>query len=309
MGYGSVHFAAFALCIVWAIYFVLAKYLMVSGISVTAVSLILRIIVVGILIIPCLKIPAHRRNFQKKHWKYLITVSAMFTCFTYLSLWAYQLYDQGVANSAVLWRTDIVFSIIMGRILLGERVKTSQYFALAGMIAGVLLITKTSLSGYQFQWVGDLCIILAAFMLTTNAFIIRMRLSEVNDTMLAAMNNATSGLMLAGIYVVLSFSQDVFGADVAVFAQKPELLAVCLLSGLFSATIFLLYYYCLRRLPVWELRAYMLFIPFFAAPIVWFVPFLDDEMTSGQIVGMFFIVIFGLLLMFLCRPRGSPARI
>ena len=302
----KVYLAAVSLCVVWAAFLTLSKYVLSSGlVSTTGVTVVQRAATTLALIIPFMRIPPADRRFGRRHVGPILAVAAILTTFTYLYFWAFRLYDQGVANSAVLYRTDLIFAIVMGRVLLNERVRPAQYVALAGMVGGVLVFTGFSPAHVRFDyWIGDLLIVMTAFLLTCNAFIIRIKLAECHSTVTALYNNVASFGILLVIYAGLQMAKGTVALDVTALASHPGLLAANVAVGLVGAGVFLLYYYCLLRMPVWEVRAILLFIPLFAYPMARLAPELKETMSKGQIGGMILVIAAGLWLMF--QSRGVP---
>lgn len=298
------HYLCFALCLIWALYLTTAKYIIDTGlISVTGMTLFQRATIVVVLLIPFWRIPREKRAFEARHHLApLLLVSAILTMLTYLYYWAFSRYDQGVANSAVLSRTDLVFAIVLGRLLLNERVRPTEYLAVSGMVVGVLIITFASATRLQFEWIGDLSVVSGAFLLTINAFIIRMRLQGCHNTVLTVYNNIFCVTILTAIYIALEIKTGRASEDIANYIARPDLALVNLAQGLLGALVFLLYYYCLKNLPVWEVRAFLLFMPFFAVPIAWFT--LGDTPTPAKWIGMLVVTAFGLWLMALSRLRS-----
>jgi len=302
------HGACLLLCLVWAAYYALSKRLLNSHlVSVTGVAFVDRLAIVAVLFAPFQSVARERRAVRGRHWAYLVWVAANFTILNYSFFWAFRWYGQGVANAAVLLRTDLIFSILLGRIFFHERARPKELLALAGMVAGVFLITKVSLRDYRFQVIGDLLVIGTAFLLTVNAFIIRFALEPCHNTAIAFYNSWGSLGMVALIYFALEWQGGACTRDVEAFLAHPGLLAANLVLGALEAALILLYYYCLYRFPVWEVRAYLLFIPFFAALIAWLTPSLREALTVRQLAGMATVTVFGLWLMALSRAREGAA--
>ena len=71
-----------------------------------------------------------------------------------------------VANTLVMLATLPLFGAILGRLLLGERVRRRTWVAIAAALAGVAVMFAGSLGGGT--WVGDLLALLTAFVMGLN---------------------------------------------------------------------------------------------------------------------------------------------
>lgn len=301
-----VHFVMLLCCVLWASFFTLTSTLMrLDLVSTTGVTFVQRFATFAALSIPFLLTPREKRVWERRHWPPIIVVATLLTSFTYLYYWAYRHYDQGVANSTVLWRTDIIFAILMGRVLFGERIAFREVIALVGMVTGVFMITETSPTGFRFHLVGDLLVVTSAFLMTCNAYIIQRLLKPCPNAWIAFINNGVSLCLLSLVYLFLQAKSGTLDADIAAFRANPWFLGLCALLGLIGSCVFLTYYFALQRLAVWQVRAFMLFVPFFAAPLAYLVPTLRETLSALQVCGMVLVTGFGLWLMDLTRRQAE----
>jgi drug/metabolite transporter (DMT)-like permease len=302
--------AGIFMALLWAVFLTLIKTVIGSGhFSVTGVNLAQRLITVAILFVPFALTPKAARGLRRRHWPYLLWVSVFFTLMMYLNYWAFSLYGQNVANSAILGRTDAIFAVVFGWLLLGERVRPAELLALAGMLAGVFLVTGANPAEYRLdRWAGDAAVILATLLVTANAFILRIKLGEAHNNEIALFNNGLSCAMLLAIYATLQLWDGTGLRDLAAFAAHPRYLILTILLGVVSAGVFQSYYFCLYRVPVWQLRAFFLFSPFFAVPIARLTPSLNETVTVWQIAGMAAMTGCGFWLLWMSRGRAAPER-
>jgi len=293
----------------WSVFLAISKIVFSSKlVSATGVNLAQRLITSCILLIPFLMAPRQERRLMPKHWAPMLFVAFFLTGLMYCSSWAFQLYGQGVANAAILGRIDSLFAIVIGWVVFRMRVRATELLALAGMILGTTLITVKAGQAYRFdQWAGDGLIIVATLMTSVNAYVIRFALAELHNSAIAFFNNVFSCGMMAVIYLGLEMRSGVIRADAANLMSHPALIACCMAMGAIAAVFFLFYYYALYQIPVWQVRAFMLFMPFFAVPIAMLTPSLHETITFREIAGMIIVTVFAYWLMWLSRFEVSSS--
>lgn len=187
-----------------------------------------------------------------------------------------------VANVSTLARTDVLFSLLLATFLFRERIHWSAWLATPVMLAGICLMTGVLSVGFGGGSVGDALVLLSAFLVAVNAFIIRHTATYADPSLIGFVNTTINAL---GFLVVLTFRaprEEALPLLRAAFLYAPALA----LGGL-AAIFFASYYVALRALPVWKVRLLMLLIPVVAgiAGCVW----LNEVITTGQALGMMLI--------------------
>ena len=196
-----------------------------------------------------------------------------------------------VANAALLYRSDLLFVILIGWFLGLERITWAGWLVMPMMFAGMALIMRIQ----YFQWTGrlrgDLLVLLAAFSFAVNAFIIRSILHHLGEHVVAFYNN----LLCAGGFVVLALIQKV-GPPVQVVAWG-WLVAL----GVMGSISLPLYYAALHRMPVWKLRVFMLLSPLMAAGADWLI--WGQRLHGGQWGGAV-LLLAGAVVLILSEARA-----
>ncbi|MDH3228431.1 MAG: DMT family transporter [Alphaproteobacteria bacterium] len=135
-----------------------------------------------------------------------------------------------VANTYVLLATAPLFSALLGRIHLGERLRRRTFVAMVLAFGGVATMVSDSLGGGQL--LGDL------FALSTGLFfavnIVALRSAPLRDGRPVDMmpSNAMAGLVIAGLTMLVTDPFDVHGGDI------PYLMLIGLLSMALGTWLF-----------------------------------------------------------------------
>lgn len=128
------------------------------------------------------------------------------------------------------------------------------------MLFGVFLILGVRPGNFSLGGKGGIFFILSAFFVSVNAFVIKsVQLdpeSPAADNVVAYYNNLVTMLL----FTAASLAMGTIG-QIGSLAADPGLFTAGLLAGLGQTGIYLLYYYDLRRFPVWIVKVYLLLMP------------------------------------------------
>ena len=127
-----------------------------------------------------------------------------------------------VANTYVLLATAPLFAALLGRLVLGERVRRRTLVAMILAFGGVVTMMSDSIGGGQF-W-GDLIALLTGLFLAIN--IVALRSAPVRNGAPVDMmpSNAMAGVVIAIVATLIADPLDVRGQDI------PYLMLIGLLS-------------------------------------------------------------------------------
>ena len=193
-------------------------------------------------------------------------------------LWFASMHWTTATNVSMLFRLDVLFVVLLGSLLGLERIGLAQLALLPIMLAGLALLTEFD----QFDWnghlVGDVMIVVAAFGLATNAFVIRHIMRVMDEESVALYNHSISVLG----FVTLGVVTDSFARSRQVFAEAVTWQAIVAL-GIIASVGLPLYYVALRRMSVWKLRMLMLSAPVFTAAVEW--PLWGGQLSGLQCLG------------------------
>lgn len=205
-----------------------------------------------------------------------------------------------VSSGSVIYKTDILFTLLASRFLLRERMRPHDWAGTALMVAGTVALLWPKIVHMEPSLRGDLLFLLAAFLLTVNAFIIKTKLSAMSNDVTATYN---SSVTMAG-FTVLLLTTGHYSSCLQALASW-QTIAVIVTAGISIAALFLLYYRALERLPFWLVRVLLLFTPVWAVVIE--CAFLHKTLLRNEIGGMVLILAGATLIVVFHdrRQRGT----
>ena len=172
-------------------------------------------------------------------------------------------------SAAMLFKADVLFTIALGWLFLGERVPAAQYpfiaIALAGFAMVMALGGKPAASEGEHRLLGNVFCIIFGLVLTLNAILIRAKLTPLGKMQLTFWN-VFVGLMLFSTAWAMVHARGVVDirAEVRILVHTPRLAAIVAGSGIAAAVTFVSYYQAIWNLPLWVVRVIMLLSPAFA---------------------------------------------
>ncbi|HWB87557.1 MAG TPA: DMT family transporter [Bryobacteraceae bacterium] len=198
-------------------------------------------------------------------------------------------------NAALLARIDIVFAIGIGMTFFHERPHKADLFGIALLAAGCFAVLNVHLGGISGHAVGDLLVVLAGFLIATNAFVIRYKLGALHKDVIAFHNV---------LYSTIPFALACLW-ETRVFVVTPATVSFILILGAVVFGSYMSYYAALRAMPVWRIRALLLTVP--ALVLFGGAFFLRDPVTIGQIRGAA-LVVAGELILLVSAMRNARAQ-
>ncbi|MGC9321400.1 MAG: DMT family transporter [Kosmotogaceae bacterium] len=192
------------------------------------------------------------------------------------------------ANGAVLLKSDVLFANLITIFFLKERFGYRDWLYTGAILFGVCLVMNIDLVDFRLGGIGDLFFLLSAFFVSLNAFVIKSvqldRVNPVSDNVIAFYNN----FITMGIFSVIFFLSDK-GSSLSTVRENGDLLFPLTYAGAMQTMIYLLYYFSLRRLPVWLVKITLLMMPVFATIISFLV--LKEGLRLIQVFGMIIVLI------------------
>lgn len=216
------------------------------------------------------------RNLQGQSWILILVGSINFilTMCVFLGL----RYCTAV-NGAILMRSDILFTVLIGYIIFKRGLSLTDWLSIALMIGGVLLVIRVNPLKFGLNYFGNILILLSALLIAVNAFLIKIRLRALQGGIVAFFNNLVSTICFLPFVLMSGTGRQ----DLSRLYENPylwltvSLLALCTMGILF-------YYYSLKRLPLWTVRTLLLFTPIVSIALS--SVFLHEPLFPVQIVGM-----------------------
>ena len=204
-------------------------------------------------------------------------------------------------SGTALLKCDIIFVNLISMIIYKTRFKISDWICMIVMLFVVFIVMGVDFAHFSVGNVGTIFFILSALFVSINAFVIKsVQLDKKNpakDNVIAFYNNFVT--------MVLFFIAALIHGDLNLLGKLTTdtgLLIAAVCAGLGQTGIYLVYYYDLRRFPVWIVKVFLLLMPI-VSTLIAFVLF-DERMSVNQYIGMA-IVLLGALGVLLLQKRKS----
>lgn len=224
---------------------------------------------------------------KKRQLLFLMILGVCATALNGSLIWAVSL--STASQVSLLVRSDVLFSVLLGIVFFGERLSRSGLAGLLVMGTGAFLVLEIFPWELQVASVGDLLAILAGFLLSTNAIIIKYYLADLPSEVIIFYN--------AAIMTFLSFTIILFTSKLETFVVLAAPIPL-ILSGLavfLSSTMFLFYYWSLAEHPVWAVRAFLLLSPFVTILLALWL--LGEPVRASQWMGGVLLFMGGVLIL------------
>lgn len=192
------------------------------------------------------------------------------------------------ANGAVLLKSDVLFANLITIFFLKERFSYRDWLYTGAILFGVGLVMNIDLMHFRFEGIGDLFFLLSALFVSLNAFVIKSvqfdRVNPASDNVIAFYNN----FVTMCIFSVIFFLSD-RGSSLSTVRENSDLIFPLIYAGSMQTMIYLLYYFNLRRLPVWLVKITLLLMPVFATILSFLL--LKEGLKVIQVFGMIIVLI------------------
>lgn len=183
----------------------------------------------------------------------------------------------------VLLKCDILFVNLISVWVYKQKFTQFDWIATFVMLFGVVLVLGIDPADFNVANAGNIFFILSALFVSINAFVIKsVQLDPVNpvsDHVVAYYNNTVTMLLFT---ITACLTGDI--RQLPSVLENSYLVGALLLSGIGQTLIYIVYYYNLRRFPVWQVKVFLLLMPIVSA-LLSFVLF-GETMTLIQYFGM-----------------------
>lgn len=281
------------LAFIWGCYYV-ASQKAVSGMSVFTVGIVIRFITMIILTVVM---------FNKREFSLLFKIRGVLLRLIIIGILGFSLdltafiglgLSHAGAGTALL-KCDIIFVNMISVIIYKEKFTRLDWTYTFVMLFGVLMVMGIDFSKFRIGNKADIFFILSALFVSINAFVIKsVQLDKKNpaaDNVIAYYNNFITMLL----FIITSLIMGTMG-QLRLLTESRPLLFAALAAGLGQTLIYIVYYYNLRRFPVWIVKVFLLLMPI-VATLAAFILF-GDVMVTGQYIGIAVVLAgaFGILL-------------
>lgn len=294
----------FLIALIWGCYYV-ASQKAVSGLSVFSVGVVIRFVTLILLT----AIMAARKQLkllvQTRHvFKRLLLIGLLgflldLTAFIGLTL-------SPAGSGTALLKCDILFVNIISVLIYKQKFTKKDWLYTIVMLLGVMMVMKVDLLHFRFGGAGDIFFILSALFISINAFVIKSvqldKNGAIEDNVVAFYNN----IVTMFLFLVTSLFLGTLG-QITTLGENPGTLLAVVLAGIGQTLIYVVYYYDLRRFPVWIVKVFLLLMPIVAS-LVELVLF-GQTMSLRQCLGIGVVLVAGLGLLMEQKYKAESGKI
>ncbi|MCH5353541.1 MAG: DMT family transporter [Acutalibacter sp.] len=250
-------FPLLLLALIWGSYYV-ASQKAIERLSVFEAGVFIRLIALILLGAIMVGKGQLRLLFQVgKAWKRLLLIGLLgflldLTAFIGLSL-------SPAGSGTALLKCDILFVNLISVCIYKEKFTRADWCCAFVMLGGVFLILDVNPFHLWSEGIGSLFFVLSAFFVSVNAFLIKSvqtdQRTPIEDNVIAFYNNFVTLLLFVTVSLITGGYRRKFDL------QLPETAIPVLSAGVGQTLIYLVYYYNLRRHPVWLVKIFLLLMP------------------------------------------------
>ncbi len=290
-----------ALPVIWGSYYV-ASHEALAVMSVFSVGIVIRTITLVLLTGVMAARGELKSLFRIQHvWKWLCLIGLMGFLLDTTAFIGLQLSPAGIGTA--LLKCDILFVNLISVLVYHERFTALDWGLSLVMLFGVFLVLEIDFSHLDLFNVGNVFFILSALFVSINAFLIkeaqRHPVNPASDNVIAYYNNLITLILFLA---AAGFTRQI--RELGDIVGNQGLTLALLLSGLGQTLIYIVYYYDLRRNPVWLVKVILLLMPLVAALLGLLL--FGDGMSPVQLAG-FVIVLSGALCILMVHNRRQAA--
>lgn len=221
-----------------------------------------------------------------KRYPELYLVGVLGTTLRLLQNWGLDL--SSPVNAAILLRGDLLFSLIIGYLLWKQKLHRLEWAGMGTMLVGVTLALQISWQRFRVGSGGNILILGSAFLVAVNAEIIKHRLGQVENMIVAYFNS--------GMSLILFLSGAAWTGELRALPRAGMLIWVLVFTSILLQVVqYRCYYRSLDELPTWLVRVVHLITPIIAmVTSAWW---LHERINMAQILGML-VVAGGITLIY-----------
>ncbi|GAB2044284.1 carboxylate/amino acid/amine transporter [Agathobaculum sp. TL06] len=274
-------FPVLLLAVIWGTYYV-ASQQTVAGMSVFSMGVYIRLIVMVFLTVLMALRGELKLLLQVRFvWPKLVTIGVLgflldATAFVGLSLGS-------ASTGTALLKCDILMVAVISAVIYKTRLSWKQWCCIVVMLLGVFITMGLNPAHLELFNLGNLFYLLSALFVSINAFVIKSaqhdKRNPVCDNVVAYYNNFVCMLC----FIAASAAAGSLG-EIMNCIRTPYYGWMLLLASVGQTLVYIVYYYDLRRFPVWFVKVFLLFMPVVASLICFFA--FGEKLTAVQLGGM-----------------------
>jgi drug/metabolite transporter (DMT)-like permease len=226
-------------------------------------------------------------------WQALLVFGALATIIFYTRTVGIDITTAGTA--VILTRSEVVFSILLAYLLLGQYITGWGWLGAALLSLGSFMPLVASGGEFSFATVGVVALLICSIGVAINGVIIKRFFMQTSNELVVL----ASALCQAGILSICILPHGI-PPSVGELLRDPRLRIELLLSVVFILGMLYLYYYALERISLPSARVLALMIPTVAVlgEHVW----LGTPLGVGQVTGVAMVTVGALLVILLGNP-------
>jgi drug/metabolite transporter (DMT)-like permease len=281
------------LALIWGSYYV-ASQSVVSEMSVFTAGILIRFITMILLSLLMIK---------RKEMAQLIKVKGILPRLLLIGFLGFMLdltafiglSISSAGSGTALLKCDIIFVNLISVIIYKEKFTKFDWGYTIIMLFGVLMVMGVDLSKFTIGNKGDIFFILSALFVSINAFVIKsVQLDKKNpaaDDVIAFYNNFVTMIL----FTVVSIGMGTI-SQIGNLSENRHLILSVLAAGLGQTLIYVVYYYNLKRNPVWIVKVFLLLMPIVAS-LLSFVLY-HETLVRSQYIGIVIVLAgaYGILI-------------
>lgn len=289
------YFFLIFLSVVWGSYY-LANKIAVENTSIFSVGLFIRIFCFILLfLIFYFKKSIKDLKQIKNAYKQLFIIGFFGFCLDFFAFLG--LMYSTASNGSLLLKTDVLFTNIIS-LFLGVAFGIIDWVGTLMMLLGIVFVLNIDLNNFVFN-PGDIFFIISGFLIALNAFIInKLQLRKVNpikDDVIAFYNN----FFAMTFFFIFSFIQ----SGKQLFNYNKESIIPLLIAGVCQTSVYLIYYYNMKKFPIWIVRVFLLFMPVFVTIISIFI--FDEVLLTNHLLGIIILLFGAFFIIYSQRKRNK----
>lgn len=267
--------------VIWGIYY-LATNAAVSHMSVFSVGIVIRLATLVLLtVLMGCRGQLHELLRVRMVWPRLILIGMLGFLLDVTAFLGLTLCPAGIGT--VLLKCDILFVNLISMLVYHYRFSKTEWIATFVMLGGVVLVMGVDFGRVELGGIGNIFFILSALFVSINAFVIKSvqhhDVNPISDNVVAYYNNFVTLCFFTGFAL---FTGDI--AQLGKLGQDGYVAVALLIASLGQTLVYIVYYYNLRRFPVWIVKVFLLLMPVVATIFGYFV--FGEKMTGWQYCGM-----------------------
>lgn len=211
-------------------------------------------------------------------------------------LWLKGLQLTTATNASLLGKTDVAFSLLIAVAILREEITFRKLLYILLMAIGIFFVIEVNFNSLYKVNVGDLLVVLSAFLLAFNAFLVKRLMKDSADPFEVATINCLTNVIFFTIGWCFSSSHTI--------TYESSQLTYIILAGFACFLFFCGYYPSLKIFPLWLVRALSLLTPILT--VIGDLIVFKQTFTALQIVGSL-LVFIGIVALILAERKKTTS--